>query len=81
MSGRSRLYMKDIIESIPYLPRDPGDDDGYKQILIYVNGDCRGGLDGIKENSDVAHPKHYQSSTGLEAIDVIKAFTSDSPDK
>lgn len=25
----------------------------------------------------VAHPPHYQSATGLEAIDVIKAFTHD----
>ena len=25
----------------------------------------------------VSHPPHYQSSTGLEAIDVIEAFTSD----
>lgn len=25
----------------------------------------------------VAHPPHYQSETGLEVIDVVKAFTSD----
>lgn len=25
----------------------------------------------------VSHPPHYQSKTGLEVIDVIKAFTSD----
>ena len=25
----------------------------------------------------VSHPSHYQSSTGLEVIDVIKAFTED----
>lgn len=25
----------------------------------------------------VSHPDHYQSETGLEVIDVIKAFTSD----
>lgn len=25
----------------------------------------------------VAHPPHYQSNTGLEVIDVIKAFTAD----
>lgn len=25
----------------------------------------------------VSHPSHYQSSTGLETIDVIEAFTSD----
>lgn len=25
----------------------------------------------------VSHPPHYQSETGLEAIDVIEAFTSD----
>ena len=25
----------------------------------------------------VAHPPHYQSKTGLEAINVIEAFTSD----
>lgn len=33
-----------------------------------------------KINTDdkmVSHPDHYQSETGLEVIDVIKAFTSD----
>lgn len=25
----------------------------------------------------VSHPPHYQSSTGLEVIDVVKAFTAD----
>lgn len=25
----------------------------------------------------VSHPSHYKSSTGLETIDVIEAFTSD----
>lgn len=25
----------------------------------------------------VSHPSHYQSETGLEVIDVIKAFTAD----
>ena len=25
----------------------------------------------------VSHPKHYQSKSGLEVIDVIKAFTAD----
>ncbi len=25
----------------------------------------------------VSHPKHYQSATGLEVIDVIAAFTAD----
>lgn len=25
----------------------------------------------------VSHPRHYQSETGLEAIDVIEAFTFD----
>ena len=27
--------------------------------------------------SNVDHPNHYQSETGLEVIDVIKAFTSE----
>lgn len=27
--------------------------------------------------SNVNHPNHYQSKSGLEAIDVIKAFTAD----
>lgn len=27
------------------------------------------------EDKMVSHPPHYQSSTGLEVIDVIKAFT------
>lgn len=30
-----------------------------------------------KEPDMVSHPPHYQSPTGLEAIDVIKAFTQD----
>ena len=29
------------------------------------------------EDKMVSHPPHYQSSTGLETIDVIEAFTSD----
>lgn len=31
------------------------------------------------ESSDlmVSHPKHYQSETGIEVIDVIEAFTFD----
>lgn len=32
-------------------------------------------LEPIKDMVD--HPNHYQSTTGLEAIDVIEAFTSD----
>ena len=28
-----------------------------------------------EEVDNVNHPKHYQSATGLEVIDVIKAFT------
>ena len=31
----------------------------------------------ITENSNVQHPNHYQSETGLEVIDVIEAFTFD----
>lgn len=36
-------------------------------------------LDGNYESDDkmVSHPTHYQSTTGLEVIDVIEAFTSD----
>ena len=31
-----------------------------------------------EQNVDmVSHPPHYQSPTGLEAIDVIEAFTAD----
>lgn len=30
-----------------------------------------------KENDIINHPLHYQSSTGLEVYDVIKAFTED----
>ena len=35
--------------------------------------------DGNFETNDkmVSHPPHYQSETGLEAIDVIEAFTFD----
>lgn len=29
------------------------------------------------EDKMVSHPSHYQSSNGLEVIDVIEAFTSD----
>lgn len=29
------------------------------------------------EDKMVSHPPHYQSDTGIEAIDVIKAFTAD----
>ena len=29
------------------------------------------------EDKMVSHPSHYQSETGLEAIDVIEAFTFD----
>ena len=29
------------------------------------------------EKDMVSHPSHYQSETGLEAIDVIEAFTFD----
>ena len=31
----------------------------------------------VKENDNVNHPKHYQSKSGLEVIDVIDAFTDD----
>ena len=31
----------------------------------------------IGKKDMVDHPNHYQSATGLEAIDVIEAFTSD----
>lgn len=30
-----------------------------------------------EENDSVSHPNHYQSKSGLEVIDVIKAFTED----
>lgn len=30
----------------------------------------------MSENNMVNHPSHYQSETGLEAIDVIEAFTA-----
>ena len=34
-------------------------------------------FDEVYEKVDmVAHPPHYQSKTGIEVIDVIKAFTS-----
>ena len=31
-------------------------------------------------NDPVKHPNHYKSSSGLEVIDVIKAFTMDMED-
>lgn len=31
----------------------------------------------LKEDIMVSHPPHYQSESGLEVIDVIKAFTSE----
>lgn len=48
---------------------------------IYFSGDIEfvdslNKLDEISfENDPVNHPKHYQSKTGLEVIDVIEAFT------
>lgn len=30
-----------------------------------------------EENNSVSHPNHYQSKSGLEVIDVIRAFTED----
>lgn len=30
-----------------------------------------------KEDVMVSHPSHYQTESGLETIDVIKAFTAD----
>ena len=35
------------------------------------------GFHDTHENDPVNHPNHYKSETGLEAIDVIEAFTSD----
>lgn len=32
---------------------------------------------GDKNDTDVSHPAHYQSSGGLEVIDAIQAFTED----
>ena len=43
--------------------------DGYK----YTNYEPKEG----SENNPVSHPNHYQSKSGLEVIDVIKAFTED----
>lgn len=43
--------------------------DGYK----YTNYEPIEG----SENDPVSHPNHYQSKSGLEVIDVIKAFTED----
>lgn len=43
--------------------------DGYK----YTNYEPKEGI----ENNPVSHPNHYQSKSGLEVIDVIKAFTED----
>lgn len=35
-------------------------------------------MNDIKNETDmVNHPSHYKSESGLEAIDVIKAFTAD----
>ncbi len=41
--------------------------------VSFIDRPCR-----KQESKDmVDHPSHYQSESGLEAIDVIKAFTSD----
>lgn len=32
-------------------------------------------MDGNSKFDNVKHPKHYQSSSGLETIDVIESFT------
>lgn len=31
----------------------------------------------MDQNDNVNHPQHYKAANGLEAIDVIEAFTSD----
>lgn len=46
--------------------------------MIYAHVPDKDGKFPTVSNDDmVSHPPHYQSSTGLETIDVIEAFTSD----
>lgn len=47
--------------------------------MIYGHVPDKDGNFNIVETDDpmVSHPSHYQSATGLEAIDVIEAFTAD----
>ena len=48
----------------------PGSEDKYGNVL----DDC---VFEVPKPDNVNHPKHYISTTGLETIDVIEAFTSD----
>lgn len=40
-------------------------------------GKCYNETGTVKPADNVNHPKHYQSKSGLETIDVIEAFTED----
>lgn len=48
----------------------PGSEDKYGNVL----DDC---VFEVPKPDNVNHPAHYISTTGLETIDVIEAFTSD----
>lgn len=50
--------------------------------LSYPCNECglygdRSAYEPKEENNPVSHPNHYQSKSGLEVIDVIRAFTED----
>lgn len=45
--------------------------------MNFVNGEGNKSLHQFIVSDNVNHPSHYKSESGLEAIDVIKAFTSD----
>lgn len=52
----------------------PGSEDKYGNVL----DDCVFEVPkSVPKPDNVNHPKHYISTTGLETIDVIEAFTSD----
>lgn len=46
-----------------------GNSDNYNNSSEYIFGDEKNPVDMVN------HPPHYQSSSGLEVIDVIEAFT------
>ena len=50
----------------------------YVEKFLKHNGPDRGGNETVRCGNDpVNHPSHYKTSSGLEAIDVIDAFTED----
>ena len=45
--------------------------------VMNKHGDILRGMHNDTKTDNVNHPEHYQTTKGLEAIDVIEAFTED----